>query len=402
MREKSALIESSIQAKVTPEQFLSNATKNQLPLAIWRKPNAENYHISVSFSNDTRIEEESIENLMDGFIFCPFIASEKNPKHFIKNDILLKIKADNVLEINESLHHNSNNIREALFEKTDAKVAFYSTSENRTAVSQGNRHLDYVQYVSEAVQQIKSGDFEKVVPTRKESIALPKGFDAFSFFKVLESSYPNAFIYLVSLPDQGTWIGATPENLISIQKNSIFKTTALAGTQKYQDDMDLVDAAWRQKEIEEQAMVSRYIINCFKKIRLREFEEHGPKTVKAGNLMHLKTDFIVHMEEVNFPQLGSVMLNLLHPTSAICGMPQEPALKFIMEKEGFDREYFSGFLGPVNTENDTDIFVNLRCMKVISSRFAETFAGAGVTIDSIPEKEWLETEMKMDTLLKLL
>ncbi len=402
MREKSGQIESPIQEKVTPEQFLSNVTNQQLPLAIWRKPNAGNYSIAVSFSSDTRIDEENIEELQNGFIFCPFTSSEKHPRHFIKNDILLKVKADNILEINEAIYPDSNDRLETLFEKNDARAAFYTSPDHSGDNPQCSHHSDYVEYVSEAIQKIKNGEFEKVVPGRKESITLPKGFEAFSFFKVLEQSYPNAFIYLVSLPRQGTWIGATPENLISIQNNSIFKTTALAGTQKFHEGMDLVDAAWRQKEIEEQAMVSRYIINCFKKIRLREFEEHGPKTVKAGNLMHLKTDFIVHMDEVNFPQLGSVMLRLLHPTSAICGMPQEPALKFIMEKEGFDREYFSGFLGPVNTENDTDIFVNLRCMKVISGQSAEIFAGAGVTIDSIPEKEWLETKMKMETLLKLL
>ena len=47
-------------------------------------------------------------------------------------------------------------------------------------------------------------------------------------------------------------------------------------------------------------MVSRYIINCFKKIRLREFEEIGPKTVAAGNLLHLRTDFQVDMAATNF------------------------------------------------------------------------------------------------------
>ena len=60
-------------------------------------------------------------------------------------------------------------------------------------------------------------------------------------------------------------------------------------------------------------MVSRFIINCFKKIRLREFEEIGPRTSKAANLVHLKTDYLVNTKEVNFPQLGTVMLELLHP-----------------------------------------------------------------------------------------
>ena len=103
---------------------------------------------------------------------------------------------------------------------------------------------------------------------------------------------------------------------------------------------------------------------------------------------------------VNFPQLGTVMLELLHPTSAVCGMPKSQALQFITETETFDRSYYSGFLGPVNLAGSTDIFVNIRCMQLLPER-AVLYSGAGITSESKPEKEWLETELKCDTLLNL-
>ena len=199
----------------------------------------------------------------------------------------------------------------------------------------------------------------------------------------------------------GIWMGATPELLLSVEDKKKFTTVSLAGTQVIADDFPLAKAAWTQKEIEEQAMVSRYIINCFKKIRLREFEEYGPKTVRAGNLAHLKTTFEVDMAEVNFPQLGTVMLELLHPTSAVCGMPMKPAFEFLKENEGYDRQYYSGYLGPTNVQNETRLFVNLRCMKIEGNQ-ATLFAGAGITEDSEPESEWNETEVKMQTLLNIL
>ena len=195
-------------------------------------------------------------------------------------------------------------------------------------------------------------------------------------------------------------MGATPELLIDVSGDT-FKTVSLAGTQKYDPERPLSEVAWTQKEIEEQALVSRYIINCFKKIRLREFEEIGPKTVRAGNLIHLKTEYSVDMAATNFPNLGSVMLDLLHPTSAICGMPLQASLDFILEHEHYDREFFSGYLGPVNFNNKTSLFVNLRCMKLHNGT-ATLYAGAGVTEDSDPAKEWLETEMKMNTLLNII
>ncbi|HZI24529.1 MAG TPA: chorismate-binding protein, partial [Chryseolinea sp.] len=161
------------------------------------------------------------------------------------------------------------------------------------------------------------------------------------------------------------------------------------------------NVAWTQKDIEEQALVERYIISCFKKIRLREYDEHGPRTVVAGNLMHLKSDFTVDMVATNFPQLGSVMLQLLHPTSAVCGVPLDTSLEFIHKLEGYDRQLYSGYLGPVNFNNRIDVFVNLRCLQILPQK-AILYAGAGITQDSIPEKEWEETELKLNTLLKII
>ncbi len=189
--------------------------------------------------------------------------------------------------------------------------------------------------------------------------------------------------------------------LITVAQNKIFKTVALAGTQKVDEDMDLMEVAWRQKEIEEQAMVSRYIINRFKKIRLREFEEIGPRTARAGSLTHLKTDFVVDVQATNFQNLGTVMLKLLHPTSAVCGMPKEPATDFLIENEKHSRAFYSGFLGPVNMFNDTYLFVNIRCMQLLKHK-ALIYAGAGVTQNSNPKAEWIEANWKCDILESVL
>jgi isochorismate synthase len=95
------------------------------------------------------------------------------------------------------------------------------------------------------------------------------------------------------------------------------------------------------------------------------------------------------------------MLDLLHPTSAVCGMPKTRSQEFLKKQESFQRELFSGYLGPVNMNDETHLFVNLRCMQ-IQPQHAILYAGAGVTEDSIPEKEWIETQLKCDTLLDVL
>lgn len=82
-------------------------------------------------------------------------------------------------------------------------------------------------------------------------------------------------------------------------------------------------------------------------------------------------------------------------------MPLESALEFLKENEAYDREFYSGYLGPVNIQNNINLFVNLRCMQLLWNR-AIVYAGAGVTVDSVPSTEWEETEMKMNTLLNVI
>lgn len=198
---------------------------------------------------------------------------------------------------------------------------------------------------------------------------------------------------------------ATPEILVEQNAEGIFRTISLAGTQSGVDADGFAiapsQARWSTKEIEEQAFVSRYIIDCFKKIRLREYIEIGPKTISTGNLLHLKTEYLVDTKAMDFPQLPGLMLGLLHPTSAVCGTPKQEAVEFILATEKHDRLLYSGYLGPVNLSNSTHLFVNLRTVEIKGNQ-ATFYAGCGITEDSDPAKEWQETQMKCQTLQRIL
>jgi isochorismate synthase len=81
-------------------------------------------------------------------------------------------------------------------------------------------------------------------------------------------------------------------------------------------------------------------------------------------------------------------------------MPQEKAIKFIKKNEGFDRRFYAGYLGPVNVKGKTDLYVNLRCME-ITDRQLIFYAGCGITAGSNPDREWQESERKIDVLRNL-
>lgn len=379
------------------------AIENDFAVAIWQLPAQEEQHLIVDLGEKNKKEKLILEESKPGFAASPFINDDLKHTYFIQADLhyttqqeATEFLEDPLLETQPDL---SNTIRKYL------ENPVLSTQKCRNSFNDIARNLNdsynYRDKVSKAIGVIEDKKLRKVVMSRREAIEYPDNFDIIETFRLLCQKYSRAFCYAFHIPQVGTWMGASPETLIGVDANKLFETVSLAGTQALQPEKKLSQIAWTQKEIEEQALVSRYIINCFKKIRLREFEEEGPKTVAAGNLMHLKTTFKVDMKETSFPQLGSVMLDLLHPTSAVCGMPKDESLAFILQNENYEREFYSGFLGPVNIMNNSHLFVNLRCMQLTQKNIF-LYAGAGITEDSIPEHEWEETRIKCKTMLDVL
>jgi isochorismate synthase len=192
-------------------------------------------------------------------------------------------------------------------------------------------------------------------------------------------------------------MGATPEPFAFL-KNNIFQTSSVAGT-KENSKKFLGIENWGNKEKQEQNFVSEHIDKVLQTNHWENIVQQGPYVQQAGNLLHLRTDFISNASTSN----GNVgdLLNNLHPTPAVCGSPTKEALEIINALEKHDREYYGGFLGPVGMQNPIILFVNLRCMKITGTRLV-LYSGGGITIDSNPEDEWHETEIKTGTLLSVI
>lgn len=343
-------------------------------VAAWRLPHASEAFLLQDFSGGSLLSEGwNLSDVGTGFLAAPFIGLP----YFLQSDSLSSFPLTPV----------------------EPGATFVPPVENTS------KKIEFLNWVAEAIQAIKRGPLQKVVLSRIDEQELPVGFSVMSALEELASAYPSAFVCAVYIPAlHSVWMCATPEILVE-HKEGIFRTISLAGTQSGVDAdgfaLSPSQARWSQKEIEEQAFVSRYIIDCFKKIRLREYTEIGPKTISTGNLLHLKTEYLVDTQAMDFPQLPGLMLGLLHPTSAVCGTPKQEAIDFISTTESHDRSMYSGYLGPVNLRNATHLFVNLRTVKITGNK-ATFFAGCGITEDSDPEKEWQETQMKCQTLQRIL
>ncbi len=247
----------------------------------------------------------------------------------------------------------------------------------------------YINLAKEYIGLCKNKAIEKIILSRVR-VAENKTSDLFLLFEKLCNTYDHSFNYVLNHPNYGMWMGASPEVLITNSNNNSYKTIALAGSKKWGNNI-----VWGNKEIEEQQYVKVYIENILNNHSKNVQCTNDLETIKAGNIAHLKSTF--HFS------LNSSVFNLiqdLHPTPAVCGIPMKITKDLIQKHEIHNRELYTGYIGEQN-HTSTSLYVNLRCMKITSNKFS-IYVGGGITSKSDPQEEWEETEIKAQTMLSLI
>lgn len=331
-----------------------------MPFVAYRNPEENELHF-ISQENNTLIPFLGFDST--GYVFAPFDDTEK--AYLIEPNVVLS----------EKLQH-----QQVVLE------------ENNLFKPSKTEKLQHINLVKKAIADIASGLTTKIVVSRKEELCLEE-FDVLSVFKKMLFTYPNAYVYVWYHPKVGLWLGATPETLLKVE-GLVFKTMSLAGTQPYIKQKNVV---WGTKELEEQQMVSDFIKkNLNTHVNQLKFSE--TETVKAGKLLHLRTQITGVLQHKQ--DLGK-LVKLLHPTPAVCGLPQLKSKHFILNHENYSRTFYTGYLGALNMEGKTNLFVNLRCFNIVDNK-AVLYVGGGITKDSIPELEWEETVAKSKTIKRVL
>lgn len=238
-------------------------------------------------------------------------------------------------------------------------------------------------------------DEEKVVLSRTMQASFgdaPKQEVALSLFQVAVKRYPNAYVYLFAT-DEEVWVGASPEKLGSWNGNS-FETVSLAGTRLANSNPK---KRWGEKEKQEQQLVTQYIAQTILNYTGIAPEVALPQTICAGKLEHLKTRISLNTSLSQKKKLH--LIEALHPTPAVCGVPLKKALKTVTNTELYNRELYTGYLALFQSKK-MEAFVNLRCLKLTDSGIT-FYVGGGITASSDPEAEWNETVNKSHTMLNL-
>tara|TARA_B100000524_G_scaffold95516_2_gene45221 strand:- start:3398 stop:4387 length:990 start_codon:yes stop_codon:yes gene_type:complete len=250
----------------------------------------------------------------------------------------------------------------------------------------------YIKQGKLALKLMPQKAINKVVLSRIKTCMLDTD-KYWELYTKLCESYPKAFVYLISSPHFGTWIGATPETLVE-SNGEKSKTMSLAGTKEVSKGLE-----WSSKERQEQQFVTEYITSELKNQGTKDININGPHTATAGNIEHLRTDISFNLNKKHPLDIAMG----LHPTPAVNGVPKEQSKRLIeqIELEGSnqDRSLYSGYIGLVS-ETTSKLYVNLRCCQLTKNK-AHIYVGGGYTLQSKVENEWEETESKSETLTRI-
>ena len=356
--------------------FLDQLIQKQIAFASWFNPKESQLGLIIGDASDVMYFDQFDRlNGEAGFVFAPYRITVKSPVILLKPKVYFE---DFTSGIEQDI-----NLFEPFSQNEEGQICGIQTKE------------EYLELIAETISSICEGALSKVIisrqiPVKRTDVSLG------GTFLELHDQTPNAFTYLVNLPVAGIWMGATPEVLIKSDGNR-FETVSLAGTQVRKPGNE--EYFWSTKDIEEQAFVSRYMLDVFFNFDIHQYKTIGPETMESGKVAHLKTSFFFPAEKIA-ESMGNFISDL-HPTPAVCGLPKDLAAEFILKNEVHERKYYTGYLGTWRLNQQVALFVNLRCMEITSKEYI-LYAGGGITSHSVPEKEWEETNQKAKTLLSVI
>ena len=229
------------------------------------------------------------------------------------------------------------------------------------------------------------------------------------------------------------FFGCTPERLFRIRDGHL-QSEALAGTRprgstQQADETLLRELFASPKDQNENLLTGQFIQDVFADLERQGSVVHwnNSSTLSSrsndSNQTSLKGEYFVrrllHLQHIcrrysaqlkHQDQLMSVtqqLLSRMHPTPAVCGLPQKQAQEFIRQYEstGFDRGFYAGPVGCIGREM-ADIFVAIRSglvtrSETTGSSTVSVYAGSGIVPGSTFQGEWAETNCKFEVISSL-
>jgi isochorismate synthase len=258
------------------------------------------------------------------------------------------------------------------------------------ALGEGGAPAHYAQAVAQAVERIAQGELIKVVLARRGAVAFDHAPTPASLLARLSAAHPDCVRYAWRRGGK-TWLGATPETLVRLDGRAL-RTQALAGTRPSELADELLHSA---KDRHEHAIVVQALRAAIAPLTDALSPPCEPALLRLRGLAHLHTPIAATLRaDVDFLRL----VQALHPTPAVCGLPRDKAAALLRALEPEPRGLYAGPFVRLSPDGAGHAVVALRGA-VIDGRIAVLPAGAGIVAGSEGNAELAETQVKQRSVL---
>ena len=392
-----------LKVQIWKNRLITDPELRDLPLAFggfsFDPLRAENLRLKASQNSSN----ERWKAWKDAFFVIPslLIWTKYNSKKHRSTRMFFTIS---IKQNNNSLRQLGKQVKDLFFRLKPSQIPSnqksFSPNFEKNKAQKTSFRADYISRVSAAIKHIKQNHNEKIVLTREAVFRFSEELktDPLETFEALQTQNLEGFSFLFSGPNQSYFIGAPPELLARLDRETL-STHALAGTAKRgenaaQDAQIGQELLQDPKEKNEHDIVVQAILNSLKTLRPKQCYLEAQTLLKLSHVQHIMTNIRAQVSaEIDIFHA----LEVLHPTPAVGGSPQKEALQWLREHEGYDRGWYCGPVGWINAEGDGVFCVALRSA-LLSKREIVAFVGAGIVASSQPEKEWIETELKLNTI----
>jgi menaquinone-specific isochorismate synthase len=252
--------------------------------------------------------------------------------------------------------------------------------------------------VEGALDRIAAGELEKVVLAQRLTATLHGTFRLADTLARLDGAYPDCYRFAVDPGVGAAFFGATPERLVTRDGEQV-RTGALAGSvgrggTEAEDERLASELRASAKIRHEHDLVVGAIRDQLRSVAT-DVGVGEASVRKLANVQHLETPITA---DLNGETHVLDLVEALHPTPAVGGLPPGTAKRTIAETERFDRGWYAAPVGWFDADGDGTFAVGIRSA-VASASTATLFAGNGIVADSDPDAEWDELQLKYRPIL---
>jgi menaquinone-specific isochorismate synthase len=256
--------------------------------------------------------------------------------------------------------------------------------------------------ITDATDRMKAGELQKVVLSRVCEVRFAHNVDVDAALDVLRRKYAGCTLFLFEPQPHLAFYGATPELLVRVEGRNV-ETMALAGSIRRgatpADDEALArELLYDPKNRQEHAYVADAIRERLAPLTDALDIPAEPEIMRLSNIQHLYTPVrgTLKAETGVLP-----LVEMLHPTPAMGGVPQEKAMNYIAQAEPVPRGWYASPVGWIDHNLGGAFAVAIRS-GIGQRERAWLYAGAGIVAESEPQKEWDETALKFRPMLDAL